>query len=99
MIGQLLAKTEESRKKLLSCKSWHKCFMAFKKLLYQLKKYKEGYVSSYIKEVLTEHRAKVENRHHWKEIYKLKITNYFSSYANQAKEDIKRRMKLYTSEC
>lgn len=47
--------------------------MAFKKLLYQLKKYKEGYVSSYIKEVLT--------------------------YANQAKEDIKRRMKLYTSEC
>jgi hypothetical protein len=38
--------------------------MAFKKLLYQLKKYKEGYVSSYIKEVLTEHRAKVENRHH-----------------------------------
>ena len=54
--------------------------------------------SSFIVEVLPELRAKIVNGRNWKEIAKFQIVNYFSPDAKQAKEDMERMMKLYTSE-
>lgn len=54
--------------------------------------------SSFIVEVLPELRAKIVNGRNWKEIAKFQIANYFSPDAKQAKEDMERMMKLYTSE-
>ena len=54
--------------------------------------------SSFIVEVLPELRAKIINGRNWNEIAKYQIKNFFSPDAKQAKEDMDRMIKLYSSD-